>query len=135
MSRRSIVAFLCTANLLVGVVVRGGLSIRLGAEIGTVQRVNIERQTETAYLDYAMSVITARALPDVRDGLKPVQQRILYAMHGMGMFSDHLTERAPGLLERCWGNTILTVMPQCMPPWCEWLRTSPTGICWWMAGV
>ena len=43
---------------------------------------------KTACLDYAMSVITARALPDVRDGLKPVQRRILYAMHGMGMFSD-----------------------------------------------
>jgi len=43
---------------------------------------------KTAYLDYAMSVITARVLPDVRDGLKPVQRCILYAMHGMGMFSD-----------------------------------------------
>ena len=43
---------------------------------------------KTAYLDYAMSVITARALPDVRDGMKPVQRRILYAMYGMGMFSD-----------------------------------------------
>src|SRR5512132_3401764 len=39
----------------------------------------------TAYLDYAMSVITARALPDVRDGLKPVQRRILYAMGEMGL--------------------------------------------------
>jgi len=41
----------------------------LGAEIGTVQRVNIGRQMKTAYLEYAMSVITARALPDVRDGV------------------------------------------------------------------
>jgi len=57
-------------------------------EVGTVRRVNIERQMKTAYLDYAMSVITARALPDVRDGMKPVQRRILYAMYGMGMFSD-----------------------------------------------
>jgi len=60
----------------------------LEIEVGTVRHVNIERQMKTAYLDYAMSVITARALPDVRDGLKPVQRRILYAMHGMGMFSD-----------------------------------------------
>src|SRR5512133_4012009 len=41
-----------------------------------------------AYLDYAMSVIVARALPDVRDGLKPVQRRILYTMHEMGLRND-----------------------------------------------
>ena len=54
-------------------------------EIGTVRRVDIEREMQTAYLDYAMSVIVARALPDVRDGLKPVHRRILYAMHDMGL--------------------------------------------------
>ncbi|WP_376793194.1 DNA gyrase subunit A, partial [Thermoflexus sp.] len=47
--------------------------------------VEIEEQLKTAYLDYAMSVIVARALPDVRDGLKPVQRRILYVMHEMGL--------------------------------------------------
>ncbi len=47
--------------------------------------VGIEEQLKTAYLDYAMSVIVARALPDVRDGLKPVQRRILYVMHEMGL--------------------------------------------------
>ncbi|MEK7063566.1 MAG: DNA gyrase subunit A, partial [Patescibacteria group bacterium] len=41
-----------------------------------------------SYLDYAMSVITSRALPDVRDGLKPVHRRILYAMHDMGLTSS-----------------------------------------------
>jgi len=56
--------------------------------IGTIREVSIEEQMKTAYLDYAMSVITSRALPDVRDGLKPVQRRILYAMHEMGLFSD-----------------------------------------------
>jgi len=54
-------------------------------EIGTVQRVDIEEKMQVAYLDYAMSVIVARALPDARDGLKPVQRRILYAMHDMGL--------------------------------------------------
>ncbi|MFZ5918810.1 MAG: DNA gyrase subunit A [Chloroflexota bacterium] len=54
-------------------------------EVGTVQLVDIEQEMQTAYLDYAMSVIVARALPDVRDGLKPVQRRILYAMHDMGL--------------------------------------------------
>lgn len=57
-------------------------------EIGTVRQVDIEQEMKTAYLDYAMSVITARALPDVRDGLKPVQRRILYAMNDMGLQHD-----------------------------------------------
>jgi DNA gyrase subunit A len=57
-------------------------------EIGTVQLVDIEREMRSAYLDYAMSVIVSRALPDARDGLKPVQRRILYAMHDMGLRPD-----------------------------------------------
>ncbi len=54
-------------------------------EVGLVQSVDIDEQVRSAYLDYAMSVIVARALPDARDGLKPVQRRILYAMHEMGL--------------------------------------------------
>ncbi len=56
--------------------------------IGTVRTIDIEEEMRGAYLDYAMSVIVARALPDVRDGLKPVQRRILYAMHDMGLRSN-----------------------------------------------
>ncbi|MCB0254553.1 MAG: DNA gyrase subunit A, partial [Anaerolineae bacterium] len=52
---------------------------------GAIRSVNIESEMREAYLDYAMSVIVSRALPDARDGLKPVQRRILYAMHDMGM--------------------------------------------------
>lgn len=51
-----------------------------------ITRVDIETTMKTAYIDYAMSVIVSRALPDVRDGLKPVQRRILYAMNDMGMY-------------------------------------------------
>ncbi len=54
-------------------------------EHGTVLPVDIVAEMRTAYLDYAMSVIVARALPDARDGLKPVQRRILYAMYDMGL--------------------------------------------------
>ncbi len=54
-------------------------------EIGTVHSVDIDHQMRSAYLDYAMSVIVARALPDARDGLKPVHRRILYAMYDMGL--------------------------------------------------
>ncbi len=52
---------------------------------GTVKPVNIEDEMKSSYIDYAMSVIVARALPDVRDGLKPVHRRILYAMNDMGL--------------------------------------------------
>ena len=45
-----------------------------------IQEVDLQKTMETSYIDYAMSVIASRALPDVRDGLKPVQRRILYAM-------------------------------------------------------
>ncbi len=54
-------------------------------DIGTVRPININEEMRGSYLDYAMSVIVARALPDARDGLKPVHRRILYAMHDMGL--------------------------------------------------
>ncbi|MFQ5924863.1 MAG: DNA gyrase subunit A [Dehalococcoidia bacterium] len=54
-------------------------------DIGAVKPVDIEEEMRGSYLDYAMSVIVSRALPDVRDGLKPVQRRILYAMEELGL--------------------------------------------------
>ncbi|MCA9928731.1 MAG: DNA gyrase subunit A, partial [Anaerolineales bacterium] len=54
-------------------------------EIGLVRKVNIDQEVRESYLSYAMSVIVSRALPDARDGLKPVQRRILYAMYDMGL--------------------------------------------------
>ena len=54
-------------------------------DIGNIQMVDIDKEMRTAYLDYAMSVIVARAIPDVRDGLKPVHRRILFAMFDMGI--------------------------------------------------
>ncbi|RIU93333.1 DNA gyrase subunit A [Oceanobacillus picturae] len=53
-----------------------------------VQEINISNEMRTSFLDYAMSVIVSRALPDVRDGMKPVHRRILYAMNDLGMHSD-----------------------------------------------
>ncbi len=65
------------------------------AEIGKIQPVEIVDEMQRSYLDYAMSVIVARALPDVRDGLKPVQRRIIYAMQRMGLsHSAHYTKSA-----------------------------------------
>jgi DNA gyrase subunit A len=57
-------------------------------ELGTVRQIDIDEEMRSSYLDYAMSVIVARALPDVSDGLKPVHRRILYAMHDMGLRHD-----------------------------------------------
>ena len=57
----------------------------VGTDLGEIRTIGIEEEMRSSYLDYAMSVIVSRALPDVRDGLKPVQRRILYAMHDQGM--------------------------------------------------
>src|SRR3989344_2990966 len=65
------------------------------ADIGKIQNAEITEEMQKSYLDYAMSVIVARALPDVRDGLKPVHRRILYAMQRMGVtHSAHYTKSA-----------------------------------------
>ncbi|RLQ45045.1 DNA gyrase subunit A [Listeria monocytogenes] len=53
-----------------------------------ITEINLNKEMRTSFLDYAMSVVVARALPDVRDGLKPVHRRILYAMNDLGMTSD-----------------------------------------------
>ena len=56
--------------------------------------INIEDEMKRSYLDYAMSVIVGRALPDVRDGLKPVHRRTLYMMHEMGLHFNRPTKKA-----------------------------------------
>jgi DNA gyrase subunit A len=63
-----------------------------------VRRVAIEDEMRSAYIDYAMSVIVARALPDVRDGLKPVHRRILYTMHEMGLRSTSAYRKCAGVV-------------------------------------
>lgn len=57
-------------------------------EISTVKQIDIDREMRTSYIDYAMSVIVSRALPDARDGFKPVHRRVLYAMMDMGIRSN-----------------------------------------------
>src|SRR4051812_10118787 len=52
---------------------------------GRIEPIELEKEMQSSYLDYAMSVIVGRALPDVRDGLKPVHRRVLYSMHEMGL--------------------------------------------------
>src|SRR5947208_10699488 len=69
-----------------------------------IQPVNIEEEMRRSYLDYAMSVIIGRALPDVRDGLKPVHRRILYAMHDMGILHNRKYVKCAKLFGECLGK-------------------------------
>lgn len=67
---------------------------KANSNIGVVKQRFLEQEMQESYLDYAMSVIVSRALPDVRDGLKPVHRRILYAMHAMGLRSGGKTTKS-----------------------------------------
>ena len=69
-----------------------------------LQHVNIAQEMRTAYLDYAMSVITARALPDARDGLKPVHRRILFAMNSMGLTPGAKFRKSATIVGEVLGN-------------------------------
>jgi len=66
--------------------------------LGNVRGVNLETEMRTSYMDYAMSVIISRALPDVRDGLKPVQRRILYAMLDQGMSAGSRYQKSAAIV-------------------------------------
>ena len=69
-------------------------------------QLDFSEEMKTSYRDYAMSVIVARALPDVRDGLKPVQRRILYAMKELGLSPDKPHRKVRVLSVIRWVNTI-----------------------------
>jgi DNA gyrase subunit A len=73
-------------------------------DIGLVRQVDIESEMKVAYLDYAMSVIVARALPDARDGLKPVHRRILYAMHDMGLRANSAYKKSARIVGEVLGK-------------------------------
>lgn len=75
----------------------------LGAHTGVVSR-SIVTEMKESFIDYAMSVITDRALPDVRDGLKPVHRRIIYAMHSMGLSASAKTRKSATVVGEVLGN-------------------------------
>ncbi len=72
--------------------------------LGKVLPVNIDEEMKNSYIDYAMSVIVMRALPDVRDGLKPVHRRILYAMHEAGMASNKAYKKSARIVGEVLGK-------------------------------
>ena len=73
-------------------------------DIGTVNSVDIDNTMRSAYLDYAMSVIVARALPDARDGLKPVHRRILFGMHDMGCHANTAYKKSARIVGEVMGK-------------------------------
>jgi DNA gyrase subunit A len=73
-------------------------------ELGLVKKIDIDHEMQQAYLDYAMSTIVARALPDARDGLKPVHRRILYAMYDMGIRADSAYKKSARIVGEVLGK-------------------------------
>ena len=71
---------------------------------GTIERVEIDHEMRTAYIDYSMSVIVSRALPDVRDGLKPVQRRVLFGMDAMGLGFSGQTKKSARIVGEVMGK-------------------------------
>lgn len=73
-------------------------------DMGMVRKIDIDHEMQQAYLDYAMSVIVSRALPDARDGLKPVQRRLLYAMYDMGLRSESAYKKSARIVGEVLGK-------------------------------
>ena len=71
---------------------------------GRIEQVNIDQQMRSAYIDYSMSVIVSRALPDVRDGLKPVQRRVLFGMDGLGLSYSGQTKKSARIVGEVLGK-------------------------------
>lgn len=71
---------------------------------GRIEQVNIDQQMRSAYIDYSMSVIVSRALPDVRDGMKPVQRRVLFGMDGLGLSYSGQTKKSARIVGEVLGK-------------------------------
>ena len=93
------------------------------AEIDKIHEVDLKEKMETFYIDYAMSVIASRALPDVRDGLKPVQRRVLYSMIELNNGPDKPHRKSARIV----GDTMGKYHPMVTAPstahWLIWHRT------------
>ena len=96
---------------------------------------DVKKEIETAFLDYSMSVIVSRALPDVRDGLKPVHRRILYTMHERGNDPSHPYRKSADTVGAVLGSYPPTATHRSTTPWCVWHRISRCATRWWTARV
>src|SRR3989344_2659608 len=100
------------------------IAVQNHAETGNVVLKLIENEMKKSYLDYAMSVIVSRALPDVRDGLKPVHRRVLFAMNEMGMFHNKPYKKSARIVGECLGkyhphgdSAVYDTMVRMAQPW------------------
>src|SRR5215468_12273695 len=75
-----------------------------GGRAGNIQPINIEEEMRRSYLDYSLSVIIGRALPDARDGLKPVHRRLLYTMQQMGLQPNRATRKCARIVGDAMGK-------------------------------
>ena len=98
-----------------------------------VKEINISHEMRTSFLDYAMSVIVSRALPDVRDGLKPVHRRILYAMNDLGMTAEKAYKKSARIVGEVIGKYHPHGDQLYMRQWYVWRRTLTIVICLLMA--
>ena len=90
---------------------------------------SITEEMKRSYLDYAMSVIVSRALPDVRDGLKPVHRRILYSMHEQGHTPDKKYVKSARVVGDVMGKYHPHGDRRSTTRWCAWRRISPCACC------
>ena len=90
----------------------------------------IEEEMQQSFINYSMSVIVSRALPDVRDGLKPVHRRILYAMNELGLVPGRPYKKSATVVGTCSGSTTRTATSRCTTRSCAWYRNSPSDIPW-----
>ena len=95
-----------------------------------IVKTEYSEEMQKSYMNYSMSVITARAIPDARDGLKPVHRRILYTMYENGLSPDKAYRKSADTVGSVLGGTIPTETPRFMMPWCAWHRIFPCGIRW-----
>ena len=107
-------------------------SENLSIKSGNIIPREMVTELKDSYIDYAMSVIVARALPDVRDGLKPVHRRILYAMADSGLRSNTKHRKSMSVVGEVLSLIILTETWQSTRAWCVWPRTLICDIPWWM---
>jgi DNA gyrase subunit A len=94
---------------------------------GKILPIEISDELKKSFIDYSMSVIVSRALPDVRDGLKPVHRRILYTLHELGMTPNKSYSKSARLVGIAWVNSTRMAILQFMMQLCVWLRIFRAG--------
>ena len=97
-----------------------------------IQQVDLKKTMETSYIDYAMSVIASRALPDVRDGLKPVQRRVLYSMIELNNTPDKPHRKCARIVGDTWVSTTHMEIALFMEHLSTWHNLGRQDIHLWM---